>query len=61
MRTFPVGPIIPQAVPTRQSRARIHEDVRDTVRTGWLGEEVMDENECNTDQRERRDEQGAVG
>jgi hypothetical protein len=57
MRTFPVGPIIPQAVLTRQSRAKIHEDVQDTIRTEWLGEEVIDKNEFNTDQRERRDGQ----
>src|SRR5437016_4356703 len=48
---LPVGAIVPQALPTTQSRARKNEGLRDSVRTECRGEGAIGERESNTDDR----------
>src|SRR5207245_8015934 len=48
---WPVGAIVPQAVPTKQSRARKNEGLHDNFRTECCGEGGIGGSELNTDDR----------
>src|SRR2546425_10627457 len=48
---LPVGAIVPQAVPTTQSRARKNEGLQDNFLAECRGEGAIGERESNTDDR----------